>query len=519
MGAGTLALASLLWAAAALPADVIAVKDRAIQIPIVLNKPQEVRELWLFASTDQGRTWQNVSNATPDKKFFPFFAPSDGEYWFQVCTIDQRGQRQPSDLNQQPALKVLIDTTPPILRIISADRVGDEVVLSWQIQDNNPDLDTLRLEYRPAGDPVGQWYPVSVNPPLVSGQARFRPAMPGSLQLRMSVSDLAGNQAQTSQVVGGPAAQNPVTTASLPASPASNQAAGGTFTPTPSAPSNTAPGAPTLPPPPSNDLIAPPHDVPAPRSDAIPPSSPPVASSARDGGQTFSPVASNSTSAPPAPRQELHNIQIINSTQINLDYEVPKQGPSGIRSVKLFMTRDDGRSWEELADEKTMNSSISATLPGEGLYGFRIVVESGAGLSKGPPMPGDAPELRIEVDLTAPYIELWAPAPDPNGRDTLLLRWNATDKNLAPNPIMLEYATGKTGPWAPITSQPIANTGSYSWKLSPRLPYRVFIRVTARDLAGNIGEVISPEPQLIDLTKPEAHLIGIRSASIQMKQP
>jgi len=517
MGAGTLALASLLWAAAALPPDVMPVKDRAIQIPINLIKPQEVRELLLFVSTDQGRTWQQVSYATPDKKFFPFFAPSDGEYWFQVCTIDQRGQRHPSDLNQEPGLKVLIDTLPPVLRIISADKVGDDVVLSWQIQETNPDLDTLRLEYRPAGDPVGQWYPVAVDP-LISGQTRFRPKMPGALQIRMGLLDYAGNQAQASQVVGGQVGQNPITTTSAPAAPSPNPNTGGTFAPAPAAPSGGTPGGPILTAPPANDPPAAPRDVPpVQRSESSPPATAPVASSSRSDGQTFSPVATNSVSPPAAPRPESHNIQIINSTQISLDYEVPKQGPSGIRSVKLYMTRDDGRTWEELADDKTLGSTIAATLPGEGLFGFRIVVESGAGLSKGPPLPGDAPELRIEVDLTPPYLELWAPAPDPNTRDTLILRWNATDKNLAPNPIMLEYATNKSGPWAPITSQPIANTGSYTWKLSQRLPYRVYIRVTARDLAGNIGEVISPEPQLIDLTKPEAHLIGIRSASIQMK--
>jgi hypothetical protein len=188
-----------------------------------------------------------------------------------------------------------------------------------------------------------------------------------------------------------------------------------------------------------------------------------------------------------------------------------------LKSVKLYMTRDDGRSWEELADDKDLQSPINATLPGEGVFGFRLVVESGAGLSKGPPMPGDAPELRIEVDLTPPYLELYAPAPDPNGRDTLILRWNASDKNLAPYPIMLEYSTGKSGPWMPITPQPVANTGNYVWKLSPRLPYRVYVRVTARDTAGNVGEVISPEPQLIDLTKPEGHLIGIKSTSVQLR--
>src|SRR5262249_41483761 len=144
----------------------------------------------------------------------------------------------------------------------------------------------------------------------------------------------------------------------------------------------------------------------------------PLATSTHSGGSSL------------APRQELKNTQLINSTQISLDYEVPRVGPSGIKGVKLYMTRDDGRSWEELPEHKDMRAAISANLPGEGVFGSRLVVESGAGLSRGAPLPGDSPELRIEVDLPPPYLELYAPAPDPNNRETLILRWNATDKNL-----------------------------------------------------------------------------------------
>jgi hypothetical protein len=503
MGAGTLTLAALMMVVGAPPAEVVPLKDKAIQIPIELNRPQVVRELLLFVSTDQGRTWHNEGYATPDKKFFPFYAKEDGLYWFQMQIIHQNGTKEPADLNQmKPALCVLVDTQPPILRVTNAEKIGDDVAVTWQLQEANPDMDSLRLEYRPAGDPAGQWVPVQISP-MPAGQTRFHPAVAGPVQIRMMVQDVAGNQAVATQVIGGNAASGVVTAGSPPAAP-------------PAGPIITA--EPVLPPPPAAAPFQPPRDVP-------PPSAPPIASTPRPEGpkvtidppNPVSPVATNSPSNPAAPRNEMRNIQLINTTQISLDYEVPRVGPSGIKSVKLYMTRDDGRSWEELADDKDLQSPINATLPGEGLFGFRLVVESGAGLSKGMPMPGDAPELRIEVDLTLPYIELYQPAPDPKDRDTLILRWSAADKNLAPNPIMLEYSTSKTGPWVPITQQSVANSGTYSWKLSQRLPYRVYLRVTAKDLAGNIGEVISPEPQLIDLTRPEAHLIGIRSTQVQIK--
>ena len=50
------------------------------------------------------------------------------------------------------------------------------------------------------------------------------------------------------------------------------------------------------------------------------------------------------------------------------------------------------------------------------------------------------------------------------------------------------------------------------------MPVRVYLRVVAKDLAGNIGEARTPQPQLIDLYKPEGALNGIAGATIQIHQ-
>lgn len=507
MNGATLLAAGVLSCLGALPPDVVPMKDRAIQIPIIVNRPQQIRELHLYVSTDQGRTWQQAAVARPDQQFFPFSARDDGLYWFQVVTVDHRHERDPADLNQvRPALTILIDTQPPVLRLTAAEKIGEEVAVTWHLQETYPEMASLKLEHRPAGDPAATWIPVQITP-MMAGQARFRPAFPGPVQVRMMVQDVAGNMGQASQVVGGPVPMTSSTFAAAAPSPAPVPPTGPIL-----------PNEPALPPPPARSIESTPFQPPAPRD--VQPAirsepSLPVAASRPEASSTITPVATNAPApAVSAPRPELRNTQLINSTQISLDYEVPRVGPSGLRSVKLYMTRDDGRSWEELADDPDLQSPIQAQLPGEGIYGFRLVVESGAGLSKGMPMPGDTPELRVEVDLTPPYLQLFAPVPDPKEPDTLVLRWTAADKNLAPSPIMIEWGTSKNGPWVHITPQPIANSGSFAWKLNQRLPYRVYLRVTARDLAGNMGEVISPEPQLIDLTKPEGFLKGIKSATV-----
>src|SRR5205807_6942581 len=130
--------------------------------------------------------------------------------------------------------------------------------------------------------------------------------------------------------------------------------------------------------------------------------------------------------------------EIINSTQATIDYEVTRQGPSGVGKVEIYLTQDEGRSWRHCYEDLHPRSPLTVNLPGEGVFGLRLVATSGAGLRKKPPQPGDLPQMRIEVDTTPPAVKLFPPQPDPNRRDALLLTWNASDRNLAANPVTLQ---------------------------------------------------------------------------------
>src|SRR5205823_6039585 len=199
------------------------------------------------------------------------------------------------------------------------------------------------------------------------------------------------------------------------------------------------------------------------------------------------------------------------------DYKVSRMGPSGVRRAILYMTSNDGQTWTEVAEDRAINYRVTANIPGEGVYGFFLVLESGAGLSRGAPVDGvDQPQKRVEVDVTPPEVNIYEPAPDPINRDTLILRWSATDKNLSNNRVTLEYALGENGPWVKIADSP--NTGQYSWKVPTNMQTpRVFLKVTARDMAGNEGIAKSTKPQLIDLNKPDGELGDITKTTVQIR--
>jgi hypothetical protein len=128
------------------------------------------------------------------------------------------------------------------------------------------------------------------------------------------------------------------------------------------------------------------------------------------------------------------------------------------------------------------------------------------------------------VDVTAPQLDLFPPVGDPTNPDTLVIQWKAIDKNFGDDPITIEWSDKPTGPWQPAAAasevvqtgagstpqvRRLPNTGSFAWRVPSGLPPRVYLKVTARDAAGNVREVVTRDPILVDLVKPKAKISGI----------
>jgi hypothetical protein len=529
MSTGTLMLAWMLAASPA-PGDVYYLNQHQLRIPISVDPARraEIKELILFMSSDEGKTWHEQAVASPDQDAFPFYAPKDGMYWFSVCVINQQNKREPPDpLAVPPNQKILIDTLKPVVRIKSAERQGEDVVVNWEVQEDHPDWATLKLEYRPADAPAGPWYPVTVTPG--AGQTRFRVLQPGPVALRMQLQDLAGNAGGTDfEVAAGvataaagsqfaSAATAPVTlvnaaTPAAPPSPSAGQAA---------APASIASGTGWEPPhgaPPTPGA----RGEPRPTVDSVPapapaannqPVFPPVDNTRLVAASTGNvPIPSSPGGGSPLPGHgPLPPLQMVSNKQVVIDYEVTHHGPSGIGRVELWMTPDDGKTWEKYTQTENINPPLTVELREDGIYGFRLVLQSKAGLQKPPPVSGELPEMRLELDTTPPVAQLFQPELDAKQADALVLTWTATDRNLAANPITLQWTDQPGKEWQTIVTD-WPNDGHYSWKLPKTIPYLVYLRLVVRDTAGNTSTAETPKPVCVDLVKPEGHLKGIVSA-------
>jgi hypothetical protein len=385
-------------------------------------------------------------------------------------------------------MKVCVDTVKPVVSLEKVERVGDEVTVAWAARDEHANWASFKLQWRAGDNPAGQWTPL----PVVSserGSHTFRVSVPGDIHVRAVLSDLAENEAADEKVAAGRA---------MRVDPALERT--------------------------RNDDLPPP--VPPPSSVAPPPAPP----SAPVGGAPISqPInqtppdrAMTSNAAPvppPAPtRGQLPPLKIVNTKQTKLGFEVARFGPSGLSTVDVYVSEDEGATWTkapgdplpslplspEVNNQSPVKGTVTVQLPSEGkVYGFYLVVKSRAGLGKPPPAPGAAPHVRLECDTTQPSAELYQPEADPARGASLVLKWKAEDRNLAQNPISIEWSAGANGPWEFIGDAQLPNTGRFTWQVRPNIPPKVYLRLTVRDTAGNVAIAATPEPVLIDLTVPE----------------
>jgi hypothetical protein len=184
----------------------------------------------------------------------------------------------------------------------------------------------------------------------------------------------------------------------------------------------------------------------------------------------------------------------VGSRTFALEYDLDQVGHWGVSKVELWGTRDGGRSWRSYARDDDNRSPLVVTVDDEGLYGFRIIVASAGSSAGREPTAGDAPELWVDVDLRRPVVELTAiERGDGNQADHLILRWRADDGNLEARPISLFYSSRPSGPWTAVATN-LENTGSYAWRVERYVPARFYLRLEARDTAGNLAAFQTREP-------------------------
>ncbi len=549
-------------AASAAPAPIYW-RQTLFSIPFHVERPdrisQEPTEVQLYVSGDRGVRWDNWRQAPPQKGYFLFKAGADGEYWFDVRTLDRSGQIRPQGPHT-PKLIVIVDTVPPKVQLTAVRGEAGQITAAFRIEELNPKLDSLAIEYRLA--PTTPWQAVSVGPKDVhshnaehAGEVTwYLQNAPGTMEVRLRVTDLAGNPAESHTVVrpaatGSAAAGNPMRPPLGANSPAAISADARNATEgVPYRPTTTSPAVATndtgrwqplgpqtgrTPWPaenaslvstdsarpaasqndPGNSSIAIRVNPPVTQqfvADQRPPSAPANPfngfTASRPSGPATIPAAARDVGPPRGVP-----LRWINTRVFQLTYDTRAMGGTGNIPVELWGTRDGGKSWQSFGKDPLGQSPMLVTVPDEGIYGFRMALQNGPGIAGRPPLPGDVPGIWIGIDLTRPVGRI-TQAQQGVGRDgdKLFVAWEASDnRDLAARPISLSYSERAGGPWTSMASG-LENSGRYAWPLTGSLPQRLYLRLEIHDAAGNMGVYETPQPVPLDLSSPAAQLRDLR---------
>jgi hypothetical protein len=92
------------------------------------------------------------------------------------------------------------------------------------------------------------------------------------------------------------------------------------------------------------------------------------------------------------------------------------------------------------------------------------------------------------------------------------ISWQADDLNLGTRPITLSIGDRPDGHFTPI-AQAIPNTGHFLWEYDPRSPRQIYLRLEARDDAGNVAIDQLTEPIKVDGLEPKAQIRGFSPAA------
>jgi hypothetical protein len=206
-----------------------------------------------------------------------------------------------------------------------------------------------------------------------------------------------------------------------------------------------------------------------------------------------------------SPPINLGILRLLNSKRIVIRYELKDPASIGVDDLEVWGTTDL-RSWKKYDAAKQSPSSLVVNVAGEGMYGFTVQVRAKGDSTKNLPPQAEPPQMWVAVDMTKPVVLLLGA--EMNAMEqmpSLIVRWNAKDRNLGPRPITLLYAERPEGPWAPIAAN-LENTGHYEWIMPPCVPANVCVRVLATDLMGNVGMVQTATLRIPGRSENSTHL-------------
>ena len=575
----TAAGAAAIPAAAGLP-PLVRTNHRTFAIPFRLPETADPdadaapQRVILNISQDLGMTWSTAGETSPQAGSFTYTAEADGEYWFRLRAIDQKGR---SRGGEGPDIRILVDAAGPRLAARLWKGPDGEIVCRYAAADDSLRLDSLLVEYR--GPEDRGWKNVAADAVL----AREAPAhlvgeaiwwageKVDQLTARITITDESGNRTvrQYSLEPSDPGVDQAALAEELGLPPLPTSGGGGDrglatagsrqarrSGREPASPAGTGsvlsrPSAEAVDRRPGGNAVA---GWPAERatwSEGQPESptaavadaasedgeglSLPAAAARRSGAAALvpsttrtksrQPVRSASTAVDPlaaagitgpvAEGQTLEYrgrpLHLARSRRFAWDYEIPAvRRAAGPLRAELWTTRDGGVTWQKTAVDSDGRSPIDVELAEPGFYGVRLELVAAVPDADGGPRSGAEPDAWVGVDDRPPDVELISVDRDESGPADALVIRYAARDPLLPSNSVRLLYSPNAEGPWATIVSGAANEGSHRWEPSRTVPARVHLRVEAIDAAGNKGIAVGDEAVSVAPTRFGGRLGGLR---------
>ena len=197
--------------------------------------------------------------------------------------------------------------------------------------------------------------------------------------------------------------------------------------------------------------------------------------------------------------------------ELNLALDVRDEGPAGLASAQLWVSQDDGTTWTQgpvVGDFK----QVAWKAPADGKFRLAVTaVDKSGNASPAPKGKGDG-QFVVTVDTAAPTVLLSSvigiiPADqatpgtkrDFKPGDRVQVPFAIKDANLAPSTVAVQFQADPTKPWQDL-ARGLPADQAFRFEVPVVETKQARIKVSAVDLAGNLGESVSTETFAIQTT-------------------
>ena len=196
---------------------------------------------------------------------------------------------------------------------------------------------------------------------------------------------------------------------------------------------------------------------------------------------------------------------VIHARKMLVSYRVEPTKYGSVIRVELWYGRGPKGRWQLYDYDEDLKSPIEFMAPGEGVWRFLVVAVDQWGRRSWSPdgkssqsvrrtIPSDAvpPQQVVFVDYTKPQLYLYSPrgAIEDYRKESIKIRWQGFDGQLASGPVQLSYKRGESDRWT-VIGQGLPAVGEFDWRIPDRLGGPIVIRATLTDEGGHQAQEMS----------------------------